>query len=259
MLDVAGDTVTDATGTGAGALTVTDAVPVCPSLEAVIVAAPAVTPVTRPALETVAIAALELVHDSARPLNTLPFASRVTAVSCEVAPINMLELDGETVTLATGIGDGALTVKKAEPLCPSLVALIAVVPAASAETSPFAETEATFPLEVCQVTTRPESELPFASRSVAVARAVCRTTNDDGLSATDTVATGIGSGVRTVSEAWPVTPSVEAMMRAAPGATAATMPESLTLALCGFELCQLMARFSGEPFASRATATPCSV
>ena len=94
-----------------------------------------------------------------------------------------------------------VTASEAEPLWPSLVALMMEDPAATAETSPFAETLATLGLEVCQVTTRPESELPVGSRRVAVARPVCPTTSDDGLSATNTVATGIGGGVRTVSEA----------------------------------------------------------
>src|SRR5439155_1385158 len=199
-LDVAGETVTDATGTGAGAVTVMDAVPVRPSLEAVIVAVPAATPVTSPELETAAMLAFALDQVTTRPLNTLPFASRVTAVSCALAPINMLEPDGETETVATGIGAGVVTASEAEPLWPSLVALMMEDPAATAETSPFAETLATLGLEVCQVTTRPESELPVGSRRVAVARPVCPTTSDDGLSVTNTVATGIGGGVRTVSE-----------------------------------------------------------
>jgi hypothetical protein len=48
---VAGETVTDPTGAGA---TVTDAVPLFPSLVAVIVAVPTAIPVTTPRLVTVA-------------------------------------------------------------------------------------------------------------------------------------------------------------------------------------------------------------
>jgi hypothetical protein len=51
---VVGETVTDATGTGAGTSTVSEARPVCPSLEAVIVAVPAPTAVTSPVDATVA-------------------------------------------------------------------------------------------------------------------------------------------------------------------------------------------------------------
>src|SRR5437867_7343377 len=79
----AGVTVTEATGTG---VTVMDAVPLWPSLVAVIVAAPATSPLTSPLPLTVATAALLLDHDTTRPDNRLPFASLGVAVSCTVAP-----------------------------------------------------------------------------------------------------------------------------------------------------------------------------
>src|SRR5436309_1509186 len=71
MLGAVGLTVTDATGTTA---TVTLAVPLFPSLVAVIIADPAATPVTSPAADTVAIAVFELVQLITRPLSTLPAA-----------------------------------------------------------------------------------------------------------------------------------------------------------------------------------------
>src|SRR5439155_9203271 len=71
---VLGLTVTDATGT---VLTVTVAVPLCPSLVAVIVTAPAVTPVTNPPALTVATAVLLLPQLTGRPDNELPVASFV--------------------------------------------------------------------------------------------------------------------------------------------------------------------------------------
>ncbi len=80
-LAVAGLTLTDATGWG---FTVTAAVPVFPSLVAVIVTAPAATPVTRPFVETVATALLPVVHVTARPESRLPLASLSAAVSCTV-------------------------------------------------------------------------------------------------------------------------------------------------------------------------------
>jgi len=64
--------VTEATGT---LDTVTAAVPLCPSLVAVIVAAPTATPVTSPEADTVAIAVFELAQAITRPLSTLPAAS----------------------------------------------------------------------------------------------------------------------------------------------------------------------------------------
>src|SRR5204862_4009848 len=111
------------TGTGAtGApAAVTLAVPLWPSLAAVRVAHPAVTPVTSPLPLTVAM--LLLLDDQlmARPVNGLPFASRGVAVSCTVPVIATFAALGDTVTEATGARE---TVTVAVPLCPSLVAVI---------------------------------------------------------------------------------------------------------------------------------------
>jgi hypothetical protein len=54
--------------------------PDLPSDTAVIVAVPAVTPVTTPDEDTVAIAAADVAHVTARPLRVAPFASSVVAV-----------------------------------------------------------------------------------------------------------------------------------------------------------------------------------
>jgi hypothetical protein len=76
---VAGDTETDATGTGA--LTVIAAVPVFVSLNAVIVALPAAIAVTRPEPETVLMPVLLELQVITRPVTTLLLASRVVAES----------------------------------------------------------------------------------------------------------------------------------------------------------------------------------
>src|SRR5213595_323516 len=148
---VLGLTVTDATGT---VLTVTVAVPLCPSLVAVIVAAPAVTPVTSPPALTVATAVLLLPQLTGRPDNGLPLASFGVAVSCTVWPTGTDAVLGLTVTV--------LTVIVAVPLCPSEVAVIVTEPAATPVTNPLALTVATAVLPLAQVIVRPESELPFA-------------------------------------------------------------------------------------------------
>jgi hypothetical protein len=62
-------------------LTVIELVPVFPSLVAVIVTGPALTPVTSPLASTVA-AALSDDHVIVRPVRTLLAASRKVAVSC---------------------------------------------------------------------------------------------------------------------------------------------------------------------------------
>jgi hypothetical protein len=86
-LALEGETVTDATGAGADALTVMAAVPVFVSLKAVIVALPAAMAVTSPDAETVLMAGLLELQMITRPVKVLLLASRVTADSCTAAPI----------------------------------------------------------------------------------------------------------------------------------------------------------------------------
>src|SRR2546425_8423652 len=87
---------------GGGAETVSAAVPLCPSLVAVIVAAPAATPVTNPLPLTVATAGLLLAHVTVRPVSGVPLASFGVAVSWTVCPAWTLAGAGLTVTDATG-------------------------------------------------------------------------------------------------------------------------------------------------------------
>src|SRR6266550_5358692 len=89
-------------GPADGGVTVMAAVPLCPSLVAVMVAEPATFPVTSPLVLTVATAVLLLDHVIVRPDSGLPFASFGVAVSCTVLPSFTLAGDGLTVTEATG-------------------------------------------------------------------------------------------------------------------------------------------------------------
>src|SRR5256885_2199799 len=93
---------------GDGAITVIAAVPLCPSLVAVMVADPAATPLTSPRPFTVARLVLLLIHITVRPVNTLPAASRSVVVSCTVLPASTVAEDGVTVTVATGAGAGGV-------------------------------------------------------------------------------------------------------------------------------------------------------
>ena len=79
-----------------------DAAPLLPSALAVMVAAPAATPLTRPLLLTVAKAVLLLAQLTGRPVSGLPAASWGTALSCIVAPDWTLAELGLTTTDATG-------------------------------------------------------------------------------------------------------------------------------------------------------------
>jgi hypothetical protein len=78
---VARETLTEATGTGAVDETVIVALPLRPSLVAVISADPTATAVTTPAADTVAAALLLELQVTARPVRTLLLASRVVAVA----------------------------------------------------------------------------------------------------------------------------------------------------------------------------------
>jgi len=77
---VGGATVTVATGTG---VTVTEEVPVFPSLAAVIVTVPVEPPVTTPVVDTVAIALLLVLHETGRS-STVPFGSFTDALNVVV-------------------------------------------------------------------------------------------------------------------------------------------------------------------------------
>jgi hypothetical protein len=150
-----------------GDVTVMLAVPLFPSLVAVIVAAPAVTPCTTPLDDTVATAVFELAHVTVRPARMLFAASRRVACKATVCPVETLALLGLTTTDATGAGAGAATVTVLLPVLPSLVAVIVTVPAATPCTSPLEDTVAREAFDDDHVTVRPVSTLFDASRSVA--------------------------------------------------------------------------------------------
>ena len=164
MLAVGGATATVATGMG---VTVTAAVPLFPSLVAVMVTGPPTAfPVTTPFESTVAIVASPVVQATVRPVSGLPPESRGVAASGTVAPTTMLAVGGVTATVATGMG---VTVTAAEPLLPSLVAVTVTGPPAPLPvTRPVASTVAIVAALVAQVTVRPVRGLPAASCGVAV-------------------------------------------------------------------------------------------
>src|SRR5687767_1296738 len=87
---------------GTGGVTVMAALPLFPSLVAVIVADPSATAVTRPVALTVAAVSSLLVQLTTRPDSGAPFASRGVAVSCTVAPLATVASAGSIVTAATG-------------------------------------------------------------------------------------------------------------------------------------------------------------
>ena len=183
-------------GGGSGVLTVIAAVPLFVSDVAVMVAEPDVTPLTRPLELTVATDVLLLVQLIVRPASVLPFASLGVAVSWTVCPA-VTEADaGLTVTVATGRMT-ALTVRAAEPLCPSLVAVIVADPAVTPVASPLPSTLATELLELAQVIARPPSAVPVESSGIATNCTVLPTDAVALVGSTATWATGTAVAVTT--------------------------------------------------------------
>jgi hypothetical protein len=201
-------------------VTVIVAVPVCPSLVAMMCAVPTLTAVTSPVVdETVAADVLSELQVIDRPVRVRPCESVSVAVAC-VVWIAFIELAAsETVTVATGAG---VTVTVALPLFPSLVAVILAVPTAIPLTTPCAETIATAVLLDAHVITRLVRVFPLASRVVAVACDVPTAVIDVGFKATVTVATGIGFTV-IVAVGAELIDSLVAVTVAAPTPTAVTV------------------------------------
>src|SRR5439155_21442572 len=138
----------------AAAVTAMVAVPFTPPLVAVMEAVPAPTAVASPLALAVATALLHDTHVTVRLVRTLSPVSLRVAASCCVAPTWRLAFAGLTVTDATGTG---VTVIAAVPLLPSLVAVIAAEPVATAVTAPLALTVATAGASLAHVTERPMS------------------------------------------------------------------------------------------------------
>src|SRR5438132_7089235 len=146
-------------------VTVMAAVPLFPSLVALIVMEPGVTPETRPLLLTVATAVLELDHVTVRPESGVPPASFGVAVSGTVWPACTEAVLGVTSTVATGT---FVTVIDEVPLLPSLVAVIVAVPGVTPDTGRQSVVEGKSVLELDHGTVRHESGVPPASFGVAV-------------------------------------------------------------------------------------------
>ena len=162
-LAVPGATATDATGTGGGGateVTTTCAVPIFPSIVALIVVVPAPIAETRPAALTVATAALAVLQVTGRPLRVFPFASVATAASEADCPTFNAAEDGATDTAATGI---TVTVIADDAVFPSDVPDMVADPALTAVTFPVPSTVATDGALLAHVTALPVSALPLAS------------------------------------------------------------------------------------------------
>lgn len=131
----AGEIATLAT-VGAGAVTVSPAVPDTPLVRAVIVAVPAATPLATPPELTVAVDVLLLVHVNVCPGIVLPTASSAVAANDTVPPVWTFAEPGDTTTRAI-VGAGAVTVTFAVLDTPLVDAVIVAAPAPIAVTKPL--------------------------------------------------------------------------------------------------------------------------
>jgi hypothetical protein len=150
------------------AVTFTVAVPLTPSVVAVIVAEPDETPVTTPAELTVAIAVLDEDHVMIRPAVgsgvVRSAANRLTVMGC-VWPTDSVRLPGLTVTSPTGM---RVTVYVPVPDAPSILAVIVKPPSAMPTTRPVDDTVPMLSLLDAHVAVLPGSSRPVASSAVAV-------------------------------------------------------------------------------------------
>lgn len=222
----------------AGGATTIFAVPLFPSLVAVIVAVPLEIALTTPLVETVATVAWLLDQVTVRPVRTPPLASRTVAESVTLLPAVRFVLSGFTATDATGVA-AALTITCAAPDLPSDVAVIVVVPAPTAVTRPSVLTFAMLLLADDHVIARPLSTFPFASVAVAENEAVWPTVSVAEPGATATAATGM---TVTVIVAEAVFPSQVAVMVTVPAVTAVTLPDGSTVATWGALLAHVVER-----------------
>src|SRR2546421_8671378 len=231
------------------------AVPLWPSLVAVIVAEPATFPVTSPVPVSVATGVLLLAHVTERPVRMLPLASRRVALSCTVWPAGTLADAGLTVPDATGT---PLTVMLAVPLWPSLVAVMVTAPATTPVTSPLLLTVAIVLSLDDQLIAGPVKGLPLRSRGGAVSCTVCPIATVPELGVPVTAATG---ATVTVTLAVPLCPSLVAVIvTGPPAATPLTSPLPFTLAIALLLDCQVTTRpVSGLPFVSLGVAVSCTV
>jgi hypothetical protein len=189
---------------------------------AVICVLPTLNAVTAPVDDTDATDEVVDDHVTVRPVSVAPLASLSVTVACVPCPTEVDDEPNATVTVATGAGGAAVTVKFVLSLLPSLVARMRDDPVLSAVMRPVGEIVATVALADCQVTTRPVRTLPLSSLATAIACVVWPTLIVDDDSDKATEATGASdppplvavlTGPHAISSA-PATPSLTIWGRA---------------------------------------------
>ena len=197
--------------------TVTVAVPVSFSAVAVIVAIPSATALKSPSVSMVPTASSSHDQFTAEPA----LSCRPCTVNCRDSPAPRVIVDGETTTPE----DAVATVTVASPVMFSAVAVMVVVPSATALKSPSASMVPTAGSLLVQAISMPENSLPNWSRAVAVNAAVSLETRviSDGVTA---MLARAGSLLMTVTVASPVMFSAVAATVAVPSVRATKTPSS---------------------------------
>lgn len=231
------------------------AVPLLPSLVALIVVEPTATAVTNPPAEIVATDVFEEDQVMVRPPNAVPVESRGVATNVVVSPGTSEALAGLNVTVETGAGT-AWTATRAVPLTPPVDAVMVALPALCAVTKPLLETVATPVLSLVQLMIEPVSTLPPASFTVASSCDVAPCVNETDEGETDTLAAG--ACVIAIFTFVCFVPAA-AVIVVLPVATPVTAPEALTVASDGSAVVHETVVDIGCPRESRTVAVSCAV
>jgi len=226
----AGLSVSDESVGAVIAVTVIAALLLLPSAVAVTLAVAALTPVTRPALVTVAAAVLELVHESEVAGTGFPATSVKLAESCSVLPCCTDPVAGVIVTLLSGPAE---MVNVDCPDTPPAVAVTVAEPMWAPVARPVEDTLTIEASELCQVTVWPVTTLPVLSVRLATSCCGAPATRLADAGETETALT---VPAETVSAALALAPPAAAVMFAFPECMAVTRPVDETVAMELLEL-----------------------
>ena len=195
-VSAAGDTATSDTRCS----TVTIALADCSPEDAVTLAVPFPTAVTRPESSTVTTASSADDHVASAPATAWPFESLASAVNRAVsASARRVSAAGDTATSATTCS----TATSAPPLAVPAVAVTRMLPCDTAVTSPAALTVATAASLLAQLTATPDIAWPFWSCTVAASCAVAPSARSLASGGETTTSVGTGGGGATGSSSPP--------------------------------------------------------
>ena len=205
-------------------------------------------------MDTEARSPSDVLQVTARPVSTLPWSSLSTALNRTVVPAAMLEVGGDTVTVATAAWT---TVTCAAPDKPSMVAVIVTgPPTVTPVTAPPGDTLATAALLLFHVADLPGNSSPCASNALATSVLVRPTATFAVAGSTRTDAT---ERATTEMAALPSFPCADAFTVTGPPIfTPLTRPSALTETVVASLLCHVNVAESWLPEQENALAVSCA-